>query len=250
MDKQLCRVVSVEDVEVDNDKTPLAYVNDYCVGVLVPVEPVHDLAWAWEKMREPGTSMYHALGEYRIRGTVLMKWDCGSWSQAYMIKDLLDGWSEERIEKSPTPGTLEWARGIVRDGGAVWIDNAPWTKHANYRFYHQNGSSFWNPCEEWGRETGWHLWGDREWLMALPDGTRVDHERIGQDARRTKYGNDLIGKNGHRYPINCVVDSGWDLVREPVKAIPTPILDQDDDDDTLADLVRRVEALERKAGNP
>lgn len=154
------------------------------------------------------------------------------------------------VPVEPTPGTLEWARGIVRDGGAVWIDNAPWTKHANYRFYHQNGSSFWNPCEEWGRETGWHLWGDREWLMALPDGTRVDHERIGQDARRTKYGNDLIGKNGHRYPINCVVDSGWDLVREPVKAIPTPILDQDDDDDTLADLVRRVEALERKAGNP
>lgn len=222
--------------------------------VLVPVPEVFDLGWACgEMVRNPGKVYLRAGSEWCYR------YSRGEGFE-YRAEDDEDGaWREGVFDSddetatdwmplftapaavpaaAPAPGTLAWAKATVAAGGAVWWNGYPCEKYDAYGLLLPGGRR--------SRDTymliaasGWHPWGDREWLAALPDGTRVRHEMHGIWVKcdgwwliRT------VGGVQTSLSIKHAADSGWDLDREPA---PRDLASQ------LAELERRVAALEGKA---
>lgn len=155
--------------------------------------------------------------------------------------------------RQPAPGTLAWARATVAAGGAVWNEHDELGATVKYAFpsYHEIRYP----------EDGYHLWGDRDWLAALPDGTRVVHDADGAWVKRD--GVWLVRSVGGveiSQPIQHATDSGWDLDRSPDSARDVVELrDQPVPDafewrnaanrwrEQVEELERRVGALEGKA---
>lgn len=231
-----------------------------------------DFWWALRQMYESPMDEYEAspgpeagapwirFRYNRMNGKLEERQRDDEWPAASVTDGMLS-WTNWRKHVEPQPGTLEWAKQVVADGGAVWQK-----KQALVRV---DRSNLWRMVSP----NGWHPWGDRAWLMALPDGTRVRHEKC---PLRVKRGDKLFAtrkdgtESGLYIFIRYLPDSGWDLVREPqryepdaerMKALAKEYLGTDDEsridilerqieqhDHLIADLAARLARLERKDG--
>ena len=244
MTEQLYKMVQPPENASDHEMG--VYQDGKFAGVLVPVPAPRTLAWALGEMYA------NPLKEYRRGPDCGERWrwnsDCkqiqlsfgGDWLDDFTIEaeDIESAsWSpceaespDEEIpmvvnmEPKPAivPGTLEWAREVVKGGGKIWYETAP-----KLAF----------DCDDTGlmhAPNGWRLWGTREWLASLPDGAEVvNKHRIvwrkeGSDVCRTVQGHLM------RTPIAECADDGWRLATsDDVQPHAEPTLEQ------------RVERLER-----
>lgn len=251
-------------------------------NILVPVPEVHDIKWAWEKMAGGKEMLHRGERCKVDGSMLLIRnpyTEC--WEEAKLHAGWLDDWSEPapspqpvnlvcktcgrevQIDipeaycdateiycsttcrdagKSPQPGSMEWAREYVASGGAVWVEGSPLTRYTEDTCTHPSGSTFPHFSRDWGRESGWHPWGDRAWLRALPDGTRVRGPHTA--SVYVKMGNGLRHEHNPHDLRPILFDEinsiGWDLVREPVMDAVASATECDSDDM----LTSRIDTLE------